>query len=36
MGGRYGGGVMRIGSVSGTRLGERVYRGEGDRPIAVG
>jgi hypothetical protein len=36
MGGRYGGGVMWVGSISGTCLGEGVYRGEGDRPIAVG
>jgi hypothetical protein len=31
-----GGGVVGIGGVSGACLGERVYRGEGDGPIAVG
>ena len=36
VGGRYGGGVVGIGGVSGAGLGERVYRGEGDGPIAVG
>ena len=36
MGGGYGGGVVRIGSISGAGLGEGVYRGEGDGPIVVG
>jgi hypothetical protein len=35
VGGRYGGGVVGIGSISGACLGERVYRGEGDGPIVV-
>ena len=36
MGGGYGGGVVRIGSVSRTGLRQGVYRGEGDGPIVVG
>ena len=36
MGGRYRGGVVGIGSISGAGLWERVYRGEGDGPIVVG
>ena len=35
VGGGYGGRVVGIGIVSGAGLGERVYRGEGDGPIAV-
>lgn len=36
MGGGYGGRVVWIGGVSGACLRERVYRGKGDGPIAVG
>lgn len=36
VGGGDGGGVVRIGSISGASLGEGVYRGEGDGPIAIG
>ena len=35
VGGGYGGRVVGVGGVSGACLGERVYRGEGDGPIAV-